>query len=116
MDYLEFGAAIEKLGNEGWNWARFLEYSKKSERYVTFRTLYFSYIRSSFTLPSPDLAFLNNQHFDEASLGRNGMHSALSETPSSTYAGSVNVCLNKVVLPVELVTQKVGTSVILDAY
>ena len=26
----------EKLGNPGWNWERFIEYSKKSERYYLF--------------------------------------------------------------------------------
>ena len=67
-------AAIEELGNPGWNWETYLRYSKKSERYViVLRKLGLpaDYLRR-FTPPDAEEAEAEHLHYDQAHHGIDG--------------------------------------------
>ena len=69
-------AAIEKLGNPGWNWETYVRYSKKSERYVVRVVLRkldppADYLRR-FTPPDAGEAEAEHLHYEPAHHGTDG--------------------------------------------
>ena len=71
--WLNVLAALEELGNPGWNWESFDKYSLKSERYVAVqkrRDATLSEGADSFTPPAHDTDFFT---YDPAHRGTTGM-------------------------------------------